>query len=346
MKGSRYLSLLLAVVLTLPLMGCGPAKVNRYTGYFLDTFDTVVSAIIYTDGQASFDKAFRIIKDEFTRYHRLFDIYHPYEGIQNLYTINKNAASGPVRADPCILALLSQSVFWHDTVSSAVNIAMGTVLSVWKETILTGILPDEALLTEAAAHTDIRNLILDDGQATVYFADPYMQLDVGAVAKGYAAEQAALALEKAGYTSFLINAGGNIRAGGPPGDGRPDWGVGLQDPFVEGPFTDTYIATLLVNRLSVVSSGDYQRYTEIDGVRYHHIIDEDTSKPAVYYTSVTVVTKDSGFADFLSTAVFILPFDKSRELVQSLEGVEALWVFHDGQIEMTEGLAALLKDDG
>ena len=93
----------------------------------------------------------------------------------------------------------------------------------------------------------------------------------------------------------------------------------------------------------MVTSGDYQRYYKVDGIMYHHLIDPETLMPAAHYRSVTVYVGDSGEADFLSTTLFLLPYEKSRKLADELESVEALWVFPDGSFKATEGMKPMLK---
>jgi thiamine biosynthesis lipoprotein len=109
---------------------------------------------------------------------------------------------------------------------------------------------------------------------------------------------------------------------------------------------ENLLDTIFVNNASVVSSGDYQRYYVVEGKVIHHLIDPDTLMPAKYYRAVTIVTEDSGIADFISTTVFLLPYSESRQLVESLEAVEALWVMPDGKVEATEGMLKIMKSNG
>jgi thiamine biosynthesis lipoprotein len=192
--------------------------------------------------------------------------------------------------------------------------------------------------------------MIDEQASTVYLSDSRMRLDVGAVAKGYATEVAANSLIEKGYDSVLISAGGNIRAIGAPKDGvRSKWGVGIKDPDspLAGSTDESNLLDIaFVTNLSVVSSGVYERFYTVNGENYHHLIDPNTRMPANYYKAVTVVLKDSGQADLLSTVLFLMPPDESLTFAESLEGVEALWVMPDNEIMTTPGMKDMLRDMG
>jgi len=155
-------------------------------------------------------------------------------------------------------------------------------------------------------------------------------------------------LEKTGVNSMVISSGGNVRLIGKPLDGvRSKWGIGIQDPNSDPAKADAPpIDTVFTTGQSIVSSGDYQRYYKVNGVLVHHIIDPKTLMPASHYRAVTVMTKDSGQADFMSTTLFVLPFEESKAMVERIDGLEALWVFPDGHIEATEGMKKVLKNLG
>ena len=352
----KILSILLTAVL-LPVFvlfpGAGTAESKRFTAHFFNTFDTVVSMIGYASDQDTFDSAFQAVKERFTHLHRLFDKYNAYEGVNNLYTVNRDAAKAPVKVAPELMEVL---VFCRDMQKKfpgATNIALGSVLNIWHDhrdaaeyNPAGATVPELSQLQAAAAHVDMDKVVLDEANSTVFFLDPELSLDIGAVAKGYAAESAAKLLLSSPMTSFTINAGGNVRAGGKPLDGRSAWGVGIQDPFSSA-FSDApLVETLFLRDMSVVTSGINERYYEVEGVRYHHLIDPDTLFPARFMASVTIVTENSEMADFLSTTLFLMPYEEGRALVESLPGVEALWVLLDGTIQMTEGLGAIALSKG
>ena len=328
-------------------------KYNKYTDTFFNAFDTMIQIVAYTESEEEFERYFDYASQRFLELHRLYDIYNNYDGINNIKTINDNAGKEPVKVDREIIDLLLFAKEWQQTVKQT-NIAMGSVLKIWHDYRTEGIdfpenakLPPRELLEKAAAHTDISQLIIDDEQNTVYLADPEMSLDVGAVAKGYATELVARELQAKGLTSGVISAGGNIRTIGRPLDGkRKRWNIGIQDPGSSLVSDQGVLDVVYVEDASVVSSGDYQRYYVVDGEKYHHLIDPETLMPGTYYHAVTVVTEDSGVADFLSTALFLMPYEEALALAESLPGVEALWVMLDGTVKTTSGMKKILKSAG
>ena len=319
------------------LSGCGTG-LQRYEATYWDVFDTVTTVTGYAAGQAEFDAAAREIHDTLLEYHRLYNIYESYDGLRNLKTVNDQAGIGPVPVDERILSLLQfAQTAWTET-GSRVNAAMGSVLAHWHDAREQALedpdraaLPDRSALEEAALHTDLSALELDLEAGTAFLTDPDMALDVGALAKGYAVEQVAAAAPD----HFLISVGGNVCATGPKPDGTP-WTVA-----VENPDGGDFLKLLYAEDRSVVTSGDYQRYFELDGVRYHHIIDPDTLEPAAYWRSVTVVAESSAAADCLSTALFTLPQAEGQQLLDQW-GAEALWIGRDGAQVMSPGFSAYL----
>ena len=348
-------ALLLLCVLALAAAFPGHADMNKYNSVFMDTFDTVITLIGFADSQKTYDAWSEAVHQQYIYMHKLFDTYHSYEseGIVSVYTLNQKAAKEPVRVDPILYGLLKFSKSHYEACQGQTNVAMGSVLSIWHNYRDAGLsdplhaeLPPMDALQAAVPHTDIDNLILDDENMTVYFADPQMKLDVGAIAKGYATEIVSQMLLSGEMNSFIISAGGNVRLGNPPLDGRKGWGVGIQDPDGAIFGMSDIVETLFLANSSVVTSGDYQRFYTVDGKNYHHLIDPDTLMPADHFRSVSIITEDSGWADMLSTAAYLMPYEQSRAFIESLDGVEAMWIFPDGSKEMTGGAAKIAKSRG
>ena len=323
------------------LSSCGKQK-NKYSAYSFDYFDTATTITGYAFEREEFDLVCEEIFALLAEYHKLFTIYDRYDGLVNLRTVN--TAQETVAVDEKIVDLLLYAKEMYTLTKGEMNIAMGSVLSIWHDYRSLGrddpalaALPPMQALKEAALHTDINDLVINEQEGTVTLTDPLMSLDVGAVAKGYAIERIALALEEQGVTGYVLNVGGNVRTIGTKADGS-SWNVGLEDSQ-----NGDYLCYLQLSGQSVVTSGSYQRFYIVDGQRYHHIIHPNTLMPAEGYVSVSVVCVDSGLGDALSTALFCMTPQQGLELVESLEGVEALWVHHDGTQTSSDGWSAYLK---
>ena len=323
---------------------------QRFTAYYFDVFDTMTQAIAYCDSQAEFDEQMEALHDDLVTYHRLYDIYNDYEGVNNIKTINDNAGVAPVKVDERIIDMLELAVKMYDTTGGKLNVAMGSVLAVWHDyreaaeadpSDEDNRLPTQEELEAAAQHCDINDLIIDREAGTVYLADPEMRLDVGSVGKGYAVEQVCQAAKARGLVSLSLSVGGNLRSVGTKPESQP-WESGIVSPWDDSLIynnSSSLLAVVESNDQAVVTSGDYQRYFMVDGVRYHHIIDPDTLWPADYFTAVTILCPDSGLADCLSTGIFCMPLEEGMALIESLDGVEALWCTKDGQVIKSSGFA-------
>lgn len=338
----RLAALFLSLLL---LSGCArlpqiPGK-KQYTATFLELFDTVTTVVGQAQSQEAFEKDAYAIRDALKEYHQLFDIYEEYPGITNLKTVNDRAGTAPVTVDPRIIELLLDCKAYYRATNGRVNVAMGSVLRLWHEAREDGIndpqnaaLPDAAALEEAAKHTDMEKLIIDEAASTVYLADPKMRLDVGAIAKGWATQKVAQSAPR----GLLLSVGGNVCATGAKDDVGTPWVVGIQNP--DG--GEDYLHTLSITGGCVVTSGDYQRAYLVAGKVYHHIIDPDTRYPSDYWRSVTVVCQDSGLADALSTALFVLPREAGQALLDQWNA-EAMWVDAAGNRFYSPGFSALIR---
>jgi len=346
--------LLSMLILSILAAGCSNRQSSGYTRYsyeFLGAFDTVIQIIGYADSKADFEAMCKTAEKRFMDLHKLYDIYNDYEGISNIKTINDNAGIKPVEVPREIIDLILFAKEWYYKTNGKCNIALGAVLSIWHDYRERGLddpqnaeVPPMDLLLGANRHTDIDKVIVDEEKNTVYLEDKQMRLDVGAVAKGYACERVVNELKEKGYTSFIISSGGNVRTVGQPKDpSRKNWGIGLQDPNGDpNDPNEPSLDILYISDQSLVTSGDYQRYYEVDGKRYHHLIDPVTLRPAEYFRAVAVMTEDSGLADFMSTTFFLTPYEEGVELAEKL-GVDVIWMMKDGTIQATENAKSRMK---
>lgn len=255
----------------------------------------------------------------------------------NLREINAEAAAGPVLADPEVFELVRRGKELSLQVNSF-NVALGPVTLLWHEAMEKArikpekaSLPSETELKKAAAHCHSSDIILDEKAGTIFFKDKDMRLDFGGFAKGYAVERIAGELSASGEVHALISVGGNLRSIGSRPDGQA-WQVGVLDPRGKNGETLDHYA---LEQGALVTSGIYERYFTVEGVRYHHIIDPATLYPSKPYISISVSALDSGLADALSTALFGKSVDEGKKLAESF-GVSVLWLMADGSIVKTE----------
>lgn len=327
----------------LVLSGCAGApepEQKQYTATFLTLFDTLTTIKGPAESGEAFQETVQLIHDELLECHQLFDIYNDYEGIHNLKTVNDAAGIAPVTVDRRIMDLLLDCKAFYTATGGRVNVAMGSVLHLWHEARNDGLnnpaaayLPEQEALEEAATHCSMDSLVIDREASTVFLTDPQARLDVGAIAKGWSVELVAKTAPK----GFLISVGGNVRSTGPKAEDTP-WVVGVSDP--NDP--NAYLHTLYLKEGSLVTSGDYQRYYYVDGKQYHHIIDPDTLYPSQFWSSVTIVCQDSGLADALSTALFLMDRESGQKLLD-MYGAEALWVDREMKLYYSPGFQDLIR---
>lgn len=361
MKLKKGILGLLALSMLSLTVGC-QKKYELMSHNFMGPFDTVTTYMSYANNEDDFNEQCDYIDEQLNYYDHLFDKHSTYDGMNNLKTINDNAGKKAVEVDQTLIDLLNVSIERYQTISSKVNIAFGSVISIWHDYREeaeanggVGTIPSDVALEKANQHTNIQSIQIDEQKKTVYIDDALVSIDVGATAKGYAIELIKDGLIEKGVDNFLLSGGGNVASHGErkivkEGDFYLDecankFCVGIESPqdgnysaSADDPDSENE-AVLVVQGESIVTSGDYQRfYQDINGVKYHHLIDPDTLYPAVHFRSVSIITEDSGLADFLSSAVFLMEYEEGLELIHSLDGVEAIWLLEDGKIKMSDGL--------
>ena len=339
---------LLSVALLLGgLVGCS-AREKKYEKTWFEWFDTFSTLTVYTDSEETFDTYAALCASYLEDYHELLDIYHDYEGIHNLKTVNDRAGE-TVEIDPRLGDFLRFAQDVDALTQHHTNVGMGRVTALWHQAREAAnadpkqaALPDKGALQIALAHTELDRMVLSDDDRTVCLTDPEMALDGGALGKGYVARLIAQALIEKGCDSFLLNLGGNTVAHGEKPGGSP-WLVGIESPD-KG---IAYDSSIRLEGRALVTSGSYQRYFTVDGVRYHHIVDPDSGYPENRFLSVSVLCPDSALADALSTALFSMTEEEGRALLETVEeDVEALWITADGGIRTTDGWSDHVYEGG
>mgnify|MGYP005954348021 CR=1 FL=1 len=250
--------------------------------------------------------------------------------------LNQNGAAQDLSAAE--QALLSEALTFRDATGGAFDITIAPVMDAWGFTTEERHVPAPDALAAAMALVDSEELSVDTEASAASLARAGMEVDLGAVAKGFAAREAEAAIRDAGGTSAMLDLGGNVTVIGAKEDGSP-WRVAVKDPRDTG----SYLCVLALTDVTLSTSGGYERYFEEDGVRYHHIIDPETGYPADSgLLSVTVVSADHLLADALSTALFTLPQAEGQALLDRC-GAEAMWVDLDGELRYSPGFSDYIR---
>ena len=304
--------------------------------FFYDCFDTVCTVYDYGGlDESEFDALSADVEKSARHYHKLFDAYTEYDGVTNIATLNRLAGTGPIKVNSAIIDLIEFSRSMYLKTDGKVNFAMGKVTYLWKSLpALENRIPTDGELTSAGAHISPDSVITDRENLTVEITDPSLRIDVGAIAKGYTAELIKQQIKKAGYSSIVLDFGGNLCAVGakPSGNG---WDSAIKNPLYGEGGGNAYVRRVTLIDAALVTSGTYERYYVIDGEKYHHIIDPETKMPTNKYLSVSVMSADSGVADALTTALFNMDFSVAEGFVRSFgERIEVTFVFPDGSFKV------------
>jgi len=312
---------------------CTPASRGPESQYALGTFCAIN---LFDKGNS------KLYSLAFDRIHYLEDIFSANLEGTDLDRVNKSAGLNPVEVRPELIDVLEKALEYAEKSGGAFDPTVGPLVKLWGIGTDEGRVPENEEIKKTLELVNYREVEINREKGTVFLKRAGMALDLGAIAKGYAADEAARLLAKEGVESGIIDLGGNIFAMGErkesTGKGAP-WRVGVQDPRAE---RGNYIGILNVKNKSVVTSGVYERFFEKDGKRYHHIFSIESGFPVENgLLSVTIAADDSIDADALSTAAFVLGWEKGRELIAGVEGAGGIFVFDDLSVCVTENL----KDD-
>jgi thiamine biosynthesis lipoprotein len=281
------------------------------------SFEIRIVAADIVGAYAAVDEAF----GEVARQESLFSEYQPSSDIS---AINLAAGQAPVDVQPEVFTLLQRSLWASESTHGAFDITFAGCGRLWS--IRDERVPDERTLAACLQAVGYRRVRLDAWHSSVWLPDANMRIGLGGIAKGYGVDSAAEVLRRRGFGRFVVDGGGDLRVEGTDLDGA--WTVQIAHPRDPG----RIFATLHLDRGAVVTSGDYVRYFERDGVRYHHILDPATGQPARRTAAVTVVAPNATDADALATGLFVLGPDRGLAALARLPGVEAL--FFDPQLQV------------
>lgn len=319
---------LLVVLIMLLVAACGKQQ-DRLLKVTRTSLHTITSMTVVTSNeqqaQQAIDAAYRELE-------RLGQMLNFYADDSELTSINKNAGIRPVKVSPETFDVIQKAVFASENTEGAFDATVGPLVKLWD--FKKGVIPDKDDIEELLDQVGYQNIVLDSAAQTVYLKEEGAQIDLGGILKGYAADKASLVLQKNGLSSGIVTVGGEVRAFGNKPDGTP-WIVGIQNPRQKGP-NDEVIATIALSNRSISTSGDYIKFFEKDGVRYHHILNPKTGYPAEQCGSVTVIANDGVTADGFSK-IFVLGPEKGLKIAKKV-GFDAIFIDCNGKISMSEGL--------
>ena len=249
--------------------------------------------------------------------------------------INNNAGKRSVKVNDGFLNVINKAIYYGRLSDGAFDISIRPVDKLWGIGTKNERIPKEKEIKENLKFVNYKNIETDNFNKTVFLRNKNMAIDLGGIAKGYAADELVKILKENNIKSGLINLGGNIYAYKKDKNDKP-FNIGIQDPKEENGQT---FAIIKVKNKSVVTSGNYERYFIKNGKRYHHIMDPRTGAPSESgIISSTIISDKSIDGDALSTATFILGVKKGMELINSLSGVEAIFVTNDNKVYTSLGL--------
>jgi thiamine biosynthesis lipoprotein len=290
---------------------------------------TAISVEVWSDRRAAGEVAITAVMAEM---HRIDRAMSPHKAESELSRINRGAASVPVAVSDEMMRLLGRADAFAQLTGGAFDITYAAIGQLYD--YRRRIRPSEEALAQARAAVGYRNLILDPRSRTVRFARTGMRIDLGGFAKGHAVDNAAAILHRGGIRHAIVSAGGDSRVIGDR-RGRP-WTIGVRDPRRPGEVA----ALLPLEDVSISTSGDYERYFDADGERFHHLIDPFTGRSPGGVRSVTVLAEDGLTTEALSKAVFVLGVEKGLRLIDAQDGVDAVVIDADGALHYSSGLRA------
>ena len=346
-------SILLLLCILFQLASCNKKQNNANESFqtrsrMISTtyLDTVSQIYTYADkSDEAIDRYVALCNEKLDYYHKLFDIYFEHAGLNNLCTVNKNAGKSPVSVTKELLDFLKYCKELYTITNGKTNVMLGSVLKIWHDAreeanknfgfLNEADLPTDEELLEASKHTSIDLLVINEADSTVYISDPKASIDVGAVAKGYVVDQLYNMLKANGANSVVLNIGGNVRTIGLKPDGTK-WISGITNPNTLS--DESLYCKIRIGDVSIVTSGNYERYFFAGDKEYHHIIDPVTLQPSQYFSSVSIITQNSALADALSTALFSMTYEEGLSLINSIGGIEVIWIDLSYNMKTTSGI--------
>jgi FAD:protein FMN transferase len=306
-------------------------KVYRKSSILMDT---VVTITVVSDSKNHAEKT---IDNAFSEIEKLEKLFNFYSSESEVFLINKNAGISEQKVSPDILEILDRALFISEKTEGAFDVTIGPVITLYD--FYKKIKPEENDIKRNLPLVNFRELIIDKNKSKVFLRKKGMLIDLGGIAKGYAADKAVETLKKNGIHSGIVSVAGDIKAFGFKPDGKP-WKIGIRNPRAEG--QKDIMATVDLSDMAISTSGDYERYFILNGKRYHHLLSPKTGYPAEECRSVTVMAKDDVLADAFATGVFILGPERGLKILEK-NGFDGVIVDSRGKIYITPNIKSKIE---
>lgn len=336
MKFYKKVSLILVFILgTLMFAGCNkepePNTTNNSSSEPLSKTELVIGTVCTIKIYDKKDSA--ILDEAFAKLSQLEDILSINKENTELDEVNENAGIKPIKVSADTMTVVKEGLEFSKLSKGALDITVGPLVKLWGIGTDNHRLPSEEEINEAKALVNYENVEIDENNNTIYLKEKGMIIDLGAIAKGYAADEVVKILKANGVSSAIVDLGGNIFTVGEKIDGSP-WKVGVQNP--EEARNDT-IGFVSVKNKSIVTSGVYERYFTENGKNYHHILNPETGYPYENdILGVSIISDISIDGDSLSTTLFALGVEEGLKLINSLDGVDAIFITKDHSLYLSE----------
>ncbi len=326
------LIVLTSLMLTASL-SCSAKKESMYKKS-MPMMDTIVSITVVCESKERAEKA---MEEAFAAIDHIGNLINYYSDTSELSAINRNAGISETKVSPETFGIIEEAIYVADSSEGSFDPTIGPIIKLWD--FADKKMPSETEVRHALPLVNWRDIIMDRKTLTVMLRKKGMMLDLGGIAKGYAADIAVACLIKQGISSGLVSIAGDIRTFGLKPDNSP-WTIGIKNPR-QTTCRDEIIAKIRLTEKAISTSGDYERYFIAEGKRYHHLLDPKTGFPAATCRSVSVVADKAVYTDAFSTAIFVLGPDKGMKLAEDL-GMDALIIDSNGTTHSTDGLKGKL----
>lgn len=327
---SRILKIILIAAFTIiATVGCNKSQKNEEVSKTDIFMGTVVKITLYEGGgEDILNKAFDKVKE-------IEDLVSINKENTELEKLNKSASIEPVKLSDTTFNIIEKALHYSQISDGNYDLTIGPLVKLWNIGLPQAKVPTQSDIDDAIKKVDYTKVEINKDKKEVFLKDKNMMLDLGSIAKGYAADEIIKVLKENGVKEAIVDLGGNLYIMGLK-NGESEWKIGIQDPFDD---RGNIVGSIEIHDKSVVTSGIYERYIEKDGVKYHHILNPKTGYP--YETDIagiSIIANKSIDADALSTLIFTKGIKKGLEFVEDLENVDAIFVSNDKKIYVTSGL--------